>query len=55
MLKIDKQEDLIMIFFVITLLFLGIYVIVDKNIIDIIYLVVLLYYFIKFLIIKNGD
>ena len=55
MLKIDKQEDLIMIVFIITLLFSGIYVIVDKNIIDIIYLGVILYYFIKFLIIKYSD
>ena len=42
-----------MIFFVVTLVSVGIYVIVEKNIVDVIYLGVLGYYFVRFLIIKN--
>ena len=53
--KIKNQENIIMIFFVVTLdLVLG-YVIVEKNLIDVMYLGVLMYYFVRFLIIrKNG-
>lgn len=52
--KIKNQENIIMIFFVVTLVSVGIYVVVDKNIIDVIYLVVLLYYFGRFLRIKRS-
>ena len=52
--KIKNQENIIMIFFVVTLVSVGIYVVVDKNIIDVIYLVVLLYYFGRFLRIKKS-
>jgi len=53
--KIKNQENVIMIFFVVTLVSMGIYVFVEKNIIDVIYLGVLMYYFVRFLKIrKNG-
>lgn len=53
--KIKNQENVIMIFFVVTLVGVGVYVIMSKNIIDVMYLGVLLYYFVRFLRIrKNG-
>ena len=51
--KIKNQENIIMIFFVVTLLCVGVYVAVDRSIVDVIYLGVLGYYFGRFLIIKN--
>lgn len=55
MLNIDRQENLIMIFFIVTLFIMGFYVVLDNDIIDIIYLGVVIYYFIKFLIVKFYD
>ena len=53
--KIKNQENIIMIFFVVTLVSVGIYVIMERNVIDVIYLGVLMYYFGRFLRIrKNG-
>ncbi|MCI6265990.1 MAG: hypothetical protein MR598_04000 [Erysipelotrichaceae bacterium] len=53
--KIKNQENIIMIFFVVTLVGVGIYIIVDRSIIDVIYFGVLMYYFGRFLMIrKNG-
>lgn len=53
--KIKNQENVIMIFFVVTLVGMGVYVIVERNVIDVIYLGVLMYYFGRFLRIrKNG-
>lgn len=52
--KIKNQENIIMIFFVLTLVSVGIYVIVDKSVIDVIYLGVLMYYFGRFLRIKKN-
>ena len=53
--KIKNQENVIMIFFVLTLIFVGIYSILNREIIDVIYFVVLVYYFWRFLMIrKNG-
>lgn len=53
--KIKNQENIIMIFFVVTLVLVLGYVIVEKNLIDVMYLGVLMYYFVRFLIIrKNG-
>ena len=53
--KIKNQENVIMRFFVVTLVGVGVYVIMSKNIIDVMYLGVLLYYFVRFLRIrKNG-
>ena len=53
--KIKNQENVIMVFFVVTLVVMGVYVIVERNIIDVIYLGVLMYYFGRFLRIrKNG-
>lgn len=51
--KIKNQENIIMIFFVVTLMFVGVYVVVDRSIIDVIYLGVLGYYFGRFLIVKH--
>lgn len=53
--KIKNQENVIMVFFVVTLVSVGIYVIMERNVIDVIYLGVLMYYFGRFLrILKNG-
>ena len=53
--KIKNQENVIMIFFVVTLVGMGVYVFVERNVIDVIYLGVLMYYFVRFLRIrKNG-
>ena len=43
-----------MIFFVETLVGMGVYVFVERNVIDVIYLGVLMYYFIRFLRIRNN-
>lgn len=43
--KIKNQENIMMIFFVVTLLFVGIYAVVNQNVMDVIYFFVLLYYF----------
>ena len=54
MLKtLKKEENLIMIFFVVALVNLIGIIFVKRNLIDVIYLGVLLLYFWKFLIIKN--
>ena len=53
--KIKNQENVIMIFFVVTLVGMGVYVFVERNVIDVIYLGLLMYYFVRFLRIrKNG-
>ena len=52
--KIKNQVNVIMIFFVVTLVSVGIYVIVEKNIVDVIYLGVLMYYFFRFLRIRKS-
>lgn len=55
MLKIFKnQENIIMTFFVITILLVGGYVFFDQSIIDFIYLGILIYYFSRFLFIKTN-
>ena len=46
--KIKNQENVIMIFFVVTLVGMGVYVFVERNVIDVIYLGVLMYYFVRF-------
>lgn len=51
--KIKNQENIIMIFFVVTLISIGSYVIFDKGVIDVIYFGVLIYYFGRFLLIKG--
>ena len=50
--KVKNQENIIMMFLVVILVCVGVYVIRDKNIIDVIYLGVLGYYFSRFLIIR---
>ena len=53
--KIKNQENVIMMFFVVTLILVGVYSIFNREIIDVIYFVVLMYYFWRFLMIrKNG-
>ena len=53
--KIKNQENIIMIFFVLTLALVFIHVVVKRNVVDVIYLGVLGYYFVRFLIIcKKG-
>jgi len=52
MLKITDQENLIMMFFVVALFILSIYVVNFKNLIDIIYLCVIFYYFVKYLVVR---
>ncbi len=52
MLKVNSQENLIMLVFVVTLFILSIYVVVNKKMIDIIYLQVIIIYFIKFLVVR---
>ena len=50
--KIKDQENVIMIFFVVTLLGVISYIVMDRSVIDVIYLGVLLFYFVRFLILK---
>ena len=52
--KIKSQENIIMIFFVVALISMGVYVVVARNIIDVIYMGVLVYYFVRFLRIRNN-
>lgn len=52
--KIKNQENIIMIFFVVTLLGVGTYIVVERSIIDVIYFGVLMYYFGRFLNIKRN-
>ena len=52
--KIKNQENVIMIFFVVALVGMSIYVVIERNVIDVIYLGVLMYYFIRFLRIRNN-
>lgn len=51
--KIKNQENVIMVFFVVTLVSMGVYVVVERNVIDVIYLGVLMYYFLVFLRIRK--
>ena len=43
--KIKNQENVIMVFFVVTLVSVGTYVVMERDVIDVIYLGVLMYYF----------
>lgn len=52
--KIKNQENVIMVFFVVALVGMSIYVVVERNMIDVIYLGVLMYYFVRFLRIRNN-
>lgn len=52
--KVKNQENIIMIFFVVTLLGVGTYIVVERSIIDVIYFGVLVYYFGRFLSIKRN-
>ena len=54
MLKtLKNEENIIMVFFVVTLVSLGLSFLFNINLIDVIYFMVLLYYFWKFLMIRN--
>ena len=52
--KVKNQEKLIMNFFVVMLFIVGIYVVLERELIDVIYFGVLVYYFIRFLLIKKN-
>ena len=52
--KIKSQENVIMIFFVVTLFAVGLYIILGRELIDIIYFLIILYYFCKFLRIRKS-
>lgn len=52
--KIKNQENVILIFFVVTLAFMFGCVVVEKNVVDVIYFGVLVYYFVRFLKIRNN-
>ena len=52
--KIKNQENVIMIFFVVTLFAVGLYIILGRELIDIIYFGIILYYFCKFLRIRKS-
>lgn len=52
--KQKNQEKVIMMFFVVVLISVGIYVIVDRSLVDVVYLLVLMYYFGRFLKIKKN-
>ena len=50
--KVNNQENIIGVFFVVALIGVGVYVLVDRSIIDVIYLAVLGYYFLRFLMVR---
>lgn len=50
---LKNQENVIMIFFVVTLLCVGIYAFFGKKILDVIYFGIILYYFFRFLKIRK--
>ena len=52
--KNKNQENIIMIFFVVTLISMGIYIFISKNVVDVIYVGVLVFYFVRFLKIRNS-
>ena len=52
--KIKNQENVIIVFFVVTLLCVGIYAFFGKAIVDVIYFVAMFYYFFRFLMIKRN-
>lgn len=52
--KSKNQENIIMIFFVVTLISMGVYVFISKNVVDVIYMGVLVFYFVRFLKIRNS-
>ena len=53
--KIKNQENMLMIFFIGVLLLIGTYIMLEKNVVDIVYFLMMLFFFIRFLIIrKNG-
>lgn len=52
--KVKNQENVIMIFFVVTLILVGGYIISNRSLIDVIYFGVLLFYFGRFLIIRKN-
>ena len=51
--KVKNEESIIMMFFVVALIGIGSVVYLKRSLIDVIYFAVLLFYFLKFLIIKS--
>lgn len=52
--KIKNQENILIMFFVLVLMVVGTYIILERNIVDIFYFGVMLCFFFKFLIIKRN-
>ncbi len=52
--KVKNQENVIMIFFVVTLICVGMYAFFEKCAVDVIYFGVMLYYFTRFLKLKRN-
>ena len=52
--KIKNQENVIMIFFVVTLISVGVYAFFGRQFIDVIYFLMMLCYFFRFLRIKRN-
>ncbi len=52
--KLNRQEDVVMIFFVVTLVCVGVYVLLGRALVDVIYFGIMIFYFIKFLRIKRS-
>ena len=51
--KVKNQENILFMFFVVILISLGVYIMVERALIDIIYFVIILFYFFRFLIIRR--
>ncbi len=55
MLKKQKNQELvIMMFFIFILFLVGIYIMIERNIVDIIYFGIIIYYFRRFFVIKRN-
>ena len=52
--KVRNQENVIMVFFVVTLLGVGMYAFFGKMMVDLLYFLVMLFYFCRFLRIKKS-
>ena len=52
--RVKNQENVVMIFFVVTLFLVGIYIFFAREFIDIIYFFIIFYYFCKFLKIRKS-
>lgn len=51
--KQKNQERVIMLFFLFVLSFVGVYIVVERNIVDIVYFGLIIYYFRRFFVIRR--